>query len=103
MNNLFDLNDFNSKLIYKVSQGERISDICDRIGECVYAAIRDNSLTEEVKEYDVLYLEKTSGKLYVVEVGDTIEKICGYDENKIHYFISKNKTDVIFVGQKVYI
>lgn len=103
MNDLFDLSFYQDKFIYRVQNGDTIKSIAEKFHTQETFLISLNALTEEVCVGDILLVEKIKGEPYIVKPLDTLEKIAGYDKDRIFEIINKNKTDVIFVGQKLFI
>ena len=103
MNKLFNLSDFQDLFIYRVEEGDTLRSIGDKFHAAETALISLNALTQEVSVGDVLLVERTNGIPYIVKPGDSLESITNGDKNKIFEIVNKNKTDVIYVGQKIYI
>ena len=51
----------------------------------------------------MLVVEKPEGRAYVVKPFDTLESISGGDKKRELEILKNNKTDFIYVGQKLYI
>ena len=103
MNKLYYLNDFQSKFVYRVERGDDLNSLSDKFHTAPSRIIADNSLNEEISEGELLVIEKVDGEEYIVKPYDDLDKIAGYDEKKRREIVAKNKTDYIYVGQKIYI
>ena len=88
---------------YRVSDGETILSIAQKIGVPAVLIIKTNRLQNEVCEGDLLYIEKVDGYLYKVQPFDTIKSVAdkfGVPPNSI---IEKNGVDYIFYGLTIII
>ena len=103
MNKLFDLSDFQKRFIYRVEKDDDLNSIADRFHTTPISIISLNSLAENICEGELLMIEKIDGNEYIVKPGDDFDKLSGFDSEKRREIITKNKTDVLFVGQKIYI
>ncbi len=103
MNKLLNLSDFCGLFVYRVEEGDTIKGISEKFHAAETAIIAINALEEEVIPGDIILIEKTDGELYEVQPEDTIESISGGNKDKMFEIIKKNKTDVFYVGQRIYI
>ena len=65
--------------------------------------IFENDLSNEVFCGQILYIPHYNYKLYIVKPLESVESVCKKFNLKKEDFIKKNKTDIVFDGQLVYI
>ena len=81
---------------YRVSDGETILSISQKIGVPVHLIIKTNNLKQEVSEGDLLYIEKQDGTLYKVQPFDTAQLVAekfGVDKTAL---LEKNGVNYLF-------
>lgn len=100
---LIDLSQVKNKFIYRVERGDTVYDIADKFHTTKELLISLNALTEEVRAGEFIVVEKIDGEEYVVKPTDSLQSIAHYSREKSFEIINKNKTDFIYVGQKIYI
>lgn len=83
---------------YTVKEGDTLQSICSAANVSPLALCACNRLSSE-KELIVgmVILLPTSGNLYTVQPGDSVENLCGSKER----FKELNGTDVFYPGMKV--
>lgn len=90
------------KIFYRVKKDETLIEICNRFSLPITAVINNNSLTKEVCEGDMLYLEIGNSRVYTVTPKDSYEsvsqKLCVCKQELIEI----NKVPYIFYGLKIY-
>ena len=101
--NLQDLSCVKNSFIYIVEQGEDLKNIADKFNTTQRVLIIANGLETEVKAGEYIIVEKIKGDSYVVKVGDTLERIALFDNEKVKDLKRRNKIDSVYVGQKIYI
>ena len=82
---------------YKVKRGQTLKEISDAFHLPESVLIGDNSLKEDVREGQILYIPAVRGNLYTVRAGDTKALLSGSEEN----FEKKNMTALLYPGMKV--
>ena len=106
MNNneiLKNLANVKNMFLYFVEKGDDLKSIADRFNTTQSVLIAINNLDGEVKYGQYILIEKLDGEEYVVMPGDTFEQIAHNDIELAKKLKSKNKTDCLYVGQKIYI
>ena len=103
MNKLLNLSDFQSGFIYRTENGDTVTAIAEKFHTTPAVIIFHNSLTCEVVSGELLYIEKIYGEPYIIEPGDDLERIAEKFCVSPEKIVIKNKTDVFYVGQKIYI
>ena len=100
---LKSVGEFKSEFICRVEKGEDLNSIAEKYGTTKQIIVSDNMLTEEPCAGELLLIEKPKGKPYVVKPYDTPESLSCGDKNRELEILTNNKTDVIYVGQKIYL
>lgn len=100
---LKSIGDFVGEFIYRVENGDCLGSIAEKLQTTKQIIISDNALKEEPSAGELLLIEKPSGKPYIVKPYDTIESLSSGDKKRELEISSNNKTDFIFVGQKIYL
>lgn len=100
---LNDLSQVKNKFIYKVESGDSIFSIADKFHTTKELIIRLNALTEDVRVGEFIIIEKVQGEEYIVKPTDSLRQIAHYNNEKSFEIINKNKTNCLYVGQKIYI
>ena len=103
MNKLTNLSDYQNGFVYRVENGDTLFSLAEKFHTTPSAIIFFNSLTNELQCGELVYIEKTDGRPYFVAPGDTLELIADKFGVQIDRILIKNKTDAIYVGQKIYI
>lgn len=103
MNKLFGLSDFVNSFVYRTERGDTVRSISEKFGVCVNKLVSVNALDREPEEGDVLLIEKSGGREYVVKPGDTILSIAGYDRDAALKISADNAVDYVYAGQKIYV
>ena len=100
---LNNLSKVKSKFLYMVVRGDDLRAVADKFHTTQQVLIEINHLDEEIKEGEYILIEAVEGEEYIVKPEDTLEKIARYDKELLRRLILKNKTDSVYVGQKIYI
>jgi hypothetical protein len=87
---------FFEKRIYKVKRGQTLKSLATEAGVTAYLLVRENALSGELFEGQILYLPPR-GNLYTVRAGDSKRFLCGSEEN----YEKRNGTDIFYLGMKV--
>jgi hypothetical protein len=90
------------KFFYRVKKGDSINSIFFNYNLPIFRFIKENNLKDEVYEGQIVVINKTQGKTYLVaphENVKTVAKKLGVLESEI---IEKNKTDYLFYGLKIW-
>lgn len=104
MNKKFDnIGRFKKIFVYKTERSDDLLSIAEKFGTTERIIVADNLLTEEPRPGEMLVVEKPEGRAYVVKPFDTLESISGGDKKRELEILKNNKTDFIYVGQKLYI
>ena len=100
LNSIFDNKNF---FVYKAQRGDTIKSIAERFHTTKEVIVQLNGLTSEICVGQFLAVEKIEGEEYYVKPKDTFESIAfNSGKNPIELMI-KNKTDFLYVGQKIYL
>lgn len=91
------------EFVYVAEENDTVKSVAEKFHTAPSCLISINGLTEEIVKGEILKVEKTDGKEYVVKPKDTFESVSGYNDEKAREIKSKNKTDVLYVGQTIYI
>lgn len=67
------------------------------------ALVRDNALTGEIKEGDVLFIEETDGEIYTVQPFDTVFGVAEKFNVSPERIAEINGVDYLFYGLKIII
>lgn len=95
--------DFQSEFIWRVEKEEDLDLIAEKLGTTKQVIVSDNMLKENPSAGELLVIEKPKGKPYIVQPYDTIESLSSGDKKRELEILTNNKTDVIYVGQKIYL
>ena len=101
--NLRDLSYLKKTFLYKVELGDSLKSIADKFNTTQRVLIVINGLEFEPKVGEFIIVEKLEGESHVVLPLETLDSIAQKYNVSVQEIIRKNKTDVIFVGQKIYI
>lgn len=82
---------------YRVKNGQKIKDIALAFGVAVGVLIKENGLTEEPFEGQLLRISIVRGNRYLAQAGDTKALLCGDDER----YYQKNGTHILYPGMWV--
>ena len=104
MNKKFDnIGRYKRIFVYKTERGDDLNSIAEKFGTTKRIIVADNLLSEEPRLGETLIVEKPEGRSYIVRPFDTIESLSGGDKKRELEILKNNKTDFIYVGQKIYI
>ena len=104
MNKKFDnIGRYKRIFVYKTERGDNLDSIAEKFGTTKRIIVADNLLSEEPRLGETLIVEKPEGRAYIVKPFDTLESISGGDKKRELEMLKNNKTDFIYVGQKIYI
>ena len=104
MNKKFDnIGRFKRIFVYKTERGDNLDSIAEKFGTTKIIIVSDNLLSEQPRPGEMLVIEKPEGKAYIVKPFETIESISGGDKKRELEILKNNKTDFVYVGQKLYI
>ena len=88
---------------YRVNKGDGILSVAKQFGVPPTSLIKDNELSREVEEGDIIFIKGKSGTLYDVKPFDTVDSVeakFGVSAEKIK---SENGVDFLFYGLTVLI
>lgn len=91
-----------SEFFYRVKKGESIESVSEKFFIPEYYVIGKNNLKSDLYEGEIILLKK-SGTVYVVKVGETLDKILEKFNLTKEIFYSLNYTFTVFPDQKIYI
>ncbi len=91
------------EFIYRVEKNDSLGTIAEKLETTVQIIVSGNMLKEEPSAGELLVIEKPEGKPYIVKPYDTIESLSCGDKKRELEILTNNKTDFIFVGQKIYL
>ena len=100
---LKDLSSVKNTFLYRVEVGDNLSLIANKFHTTQIVLIALNGLESEPLVGEYILIKKIEGEEYIVMPGDTFEKIAQNNNKIAQEIIRKNKTDCIYVGQKIYI
>ena len=104
MNKKFDnIGRYKRIFVYKTERGDDLDSIAEKFGTTKRIIVADNLLSEEPRLGETLIVEKPEGRAYIVKPFDTIESLSGGNKKRELEILKNNKTDFIYVGQKIYI
>lgn len=83
--------------LYRVKRGQTASEISRAFGVPLSVLVRENGLTKEVEEGQVLSIPPAPCALYCVRGGESKTQLCGSPEA----FSEKNGTDALYPTQTV--
>ena len=95
--------EFTDEFICRAEKDEDLNAIAEKYGTTKQIIVSDNMLTEEPSEGDLLIVCKPKGKPYIVKPYDTLESLSFGDKKRELEILTNNKTDIIYVGQKIYL
>ena len=89
-----------TKFFYRVEQGETLFLVSNKLSVPCFRIIRQNNLTREIEQGDLLYIEKSSekGRLYKVQPFETLDSVCEKFCVGKQELIEKNGVDYLFYG-----
>ena len=82
---------------YQVKKGQTIKDVAMAFCVAERAIIRDNDLTEEPYEGQVLRIPTTRGNVFTASEGQSKALLCGSEKK----YVEKNGTDILYPGMRV--
>ncbi len=85
--------------LYRVKKGQTLNDVANTFFCPVSVLVRENALTSEISEGEVLRIPSERGNLYTVRGGESKTLLCGSDEA----FYEKNGTHCLYPTQKVFL
>ena len=100
---LKSLSSVKSKFVYRVEKGDTVFSVADKFHTTKELIIYLNALTEDLREGELILVEKVQGEEYIVCPTDSLQKIAQNDKRRSFEIANKNKTDFFYVGQKIYI
>lgn len=86
---------------YRVQQGDTLYLIADRFNIPVTLLIKENNLSREIEEGDILYLIPCETDLYVVKPTDTLLTIADSFNKPPEKILEDNAVPYIYVGLKL--
>lgn len=87
------------KKFHKVVAMQTLEQIASVYKIPVRVLVKENQLSSEPHEGQILYLPPTNGNLYTAQAGDDKELLCGSKEN----YERKNGTKILYPEMKVWI
>ena len=90
------------KFFFRVDKGDSLCSVSERFDIPVVKIIKDNRLSREIEEGDMLYLEKDEGyKVYTVLPTDTVEKIAAANNTSAERILQENGIPYVYFSQKI--
>ena len=87
------------KKFHKVKSGQTVAQISEFYKIPARLLVKENGLSAEPFEGQILYLPPTQGNYYTAQAGDSKDLLCGSKEN----YQRKNGTDILYPEMKVWI
>lgn len=94
---------FEKTFVYRVEKGDELSGIVSKFSTTKQIVVSCNGLSCPPCEGDLLVIEVPGGEEYIVKPHDTLESISGGNKRRELEICVKNRTDFIYVGQKLYL
>ena len=91
------------KFFYRVKEGDSVLSLAERFSVPPVLLIKDNNLTEEIQNGDVLFICKTRGRTYTAKPFDTVESVAARFNVSAERLKETNGTDYLFYGLTVVI
>ncbi|MBQ8375357.1 MAG: LysM peptidoglycan-binding domain-containing protein [Clostridia bacterium] len=85
-----------NRQFYKVKAGQTLKAVAEYFSVSPYLLARENGLTAELFEGQILQIPKETGNAYTVQAGDSEELLCGKKEN----YLKKNGAQVFYPGMR---
>ncbi len=85
------------KKYYKVKRGQTAEMIAKAFHVSVWLLVKENNLTNEVREGQIIKISERYGNAYFVQAGQDKKLLCGSDEN----YLKNNGTDILYIGMRV--
>ena len=82
---------------YKVKCGQKLEEIARAFSLTPALLIKENRLTQEVHDGQILKIPTVRGNLYVAKAGEGKSLLCGSEEN----FEKRNGTKLLYPGMRV--
>lgn len=82
---------------YKVKAGQSLEEIAAAFSLSPWLLIKENGLTEQPYDGQILRIPSAIGNEYTVQAGDSKTLLCGSAER----YESLNGTDIFYVGMKI--
>ena len=91
------------KFFYRVINGETVNSLCAKFNLPTALFIKENNLTKEIEDGEVVVINKYNCKLYTVLPLDTIKSIAKRFNVSEEELKEKNKIDFVYYGLKILI
>lgn len=88
-----------AKKLHRVLEGQTLEQIAATYKIPARLLVKENGLTGEVYEGQILFLPERKGDLYTVQAGDDKRLLCGTEKN----YENKNGTKILYPEMKVWI
>ena len=83
--------------LHIVRRGQTVKSIAEFYSVSEYLLAKENGLTKEPFEGQVLKIPSERGNAYFVRAGDNKALLCGSEER----YFQKNGTDIFYIGMRV--
>ena len=90
-------------MIYLFETGDTLESVAIKFNTTPRNIAVKNNLSSYPEKGDLLSLCKESGKLYKVNINDTIQSICKKENISINDFIQKNNINYVYINQLIII
>lgn len=91
------------KFFYRVGKDDSVLSLAERFNALPTVIIKDNAISEEIKEGDVLFIEETDGKTYTVQPFDTFQSVGEKFNVSPERIAEINGVPYLFYGLKIII
>ena len=86
------------KFFYRVGKGDSVMSLAARFNLPQTVIIRDNNLSRDISEGDVLCIAKTAGEIYFVQPFDTLNSVAEKFNVSTKTLAFINGVDYVFYG-----
>lgn len=100
---LENMSAFKNSFVYRVEKGDDLGGIVSKFSTTKQIVISCNGLSRAPQEGELLVIEIPGGEEYIVKPHDTIESLSGGNKRRELEISVKNRTDFLYVGQKIYL
>ena len=90
-------------IFYRVQKNDNLTKIARIFDVPPFSIIKNNNLTCELEEGDIICICKSNKKTYTIEVNDTYEKISKRFNISVTELKEINNLPYLIVGTKIYI
>jgi hypothetical protein len=90
------------KFFYRVCRGDSLLSVCNRLNSPVFAVIKNNNITREIKEGDLIYIESFENAYKVLPCEDlpSLAKRLNIEESEI--LLKNGNPPYLYYGLTIY-